>query len=298
MKICILQSRQPVSYDPKNPGIHDKEYCLRLGEEFLEREFARMEEGFKLGADIIVTIEAFNLFVNPFDKRYDFAEFCAKPDGELCRRFLDLSGKYHGYIAAGLHTLEDGKVYNSSVLFGPEGKIEGIYHKVHLPAGEELYNEPGNSYRIYETPFGNIGMLVCWDLQYPEAARTLALMGADLIVCPTWGCEMLYVPCRAYENSVTLAVAMGIPKSGVLPKINSPSCIVDNMGNVVALAKPDSEDMIFADIDIRRDPLPQYGSEGFTGYDSMRRTRLSQRRPDTYSYLVNPHPALKDRYGD
>ena len=296
MRICAFQSKQPFDYDVNNPGIYDKDYCQKLGQEYFEREFSRMDEALSQGVDLLVTIEAWNVLVKPFDKRYDFADFSAPLDGELIGRFLALSKKHGAYIVAGLHTLEYGKVYNSAVLCGPDGKIVGVYHKVHLPAGEEKYTTAGDEYKIYETPFGNIGMLVCWDLQYPEAARTLALMGADIIVCPTWGCEMTYVPARAYENSVTLAVSMGIPAGEPLWEINSPSVIVDHMGRVVKMARRDGEDAIFAEIDIKAEPLPQYGSQWHTGHTSMRRTRLSQRRPDTYSLLCADEVPLEKRY--
>ncbi len=298
MRICVFQSKQPFDYDVNSPGVYDREYCLALGEEYYEREFRRMDEVLSKGVDLLVTIEAFNVLVKPFDNRYDFADFACTLDGELVGRFLSLSKKHGAYIVAGLHTLEYGKVYNSAVLCGPDGKIVGVYHKVHLPAGEEKYTEAGDKYEVFETPFGNIGMLVCWDLQYPEAARVLALMGADLIVCPTWGCELTYVPARAYENSVTLAVAMGIPANEPLWEINAPSCIVDNMGRVLAMARRDGEDAVFADIDIKKEPEPQYGSQWHTGHTSMRRTRLSQRRTDTYSLLTEGNPPLKKRYKD
>ena len=296
MKIAVLQTKQPFDYNPSAPGVYDREYCLKLGEEYYEREFARMEFALSEGAKLLVTIEAFNQLIKPQDTRYDFREFAERVDGALMKRFCALSKKYSAYIAAGLLTLEEGKVYNSAVLFTPEGEIGGIYHKVHLPAGEELYATPGDSYEVYETPYGNIGMLVCWDLQYPEAARILALKGADIIVCPTWGCEMTYVPARAYENSVTLAVAMGVPANIPLWEINSPSCILDNMGKVCAMAKRDTEDLIFADIDIKAEPKPQYGSAYHTGHTSMRHTRLSQRRPDTYGYLAEAEVKLMERY--
>ena len=169
MKIGILQSKPPFDYDVNDPGEYDRELCEKLFSEYLDKEFSRMESALSDGVDMLVTVEAFNVYVKPFDKRYNFADFAATLDGELVGRFLALTKKYSAYIVAGLHTLEGGKVYNSAVLCGPEGKIEGVYHKVHLPAGEELYTEAGDSYEIYKTPFGNIGMLVCWDLQYPEA---------------------------------------------------------------------------------------------------------------------------------
>ena len=106
---------------------------------------------------------------------------------------------------------------------------------------------------------------------------------------------MKYVPCRAYENSVTLAVAMGMPGGGRLD-YRDPSCIVDNMGNVLAVGSRTQADVVTAEVDIRKEPAPQYGSEVFTGWDSMRRTRLSQRRPETYRETARAVPPVMKRY--
>ena len=296
MKIGVLQSRLPIGYDTRNPGDFDFEKCRRLSAEFMDREFVKLENALADGVKLIVTVEGFNVSVNCDDTRYDFAQAAEPLDGPLMKRFCALSGKYGAYIVAGLYTRQNGRVYNSAVLFGPEGTIEGIHNKVHLPAGEEIGVTPGDRFRVFDTPYGKIGMLVCWDLQYPEAARELALQGADLICCPTWGCEMKYVPCRAYENSVTLAVAMGLPAGAPLWAGCDPSCVVDNMGDVAALAGREQEGVVTAEIDVRREPAPQYGSERYTGHTSMRQTRLSQRRPDTYREIVKERPALADRY--
>ena len=142
-------------------------------------------------------------------------------------------------------------------------------------------------------------MLVCWDLQFPEAARELALGGADLIACPTWGWENIYGLSRAYENSVTIAAAMGMHPEGVI-SFCDPSCVVDNMGNIVALAPRDKACVVTADIDIKKEPAPQYGSAYFYPSHSMRKTRFSQRRPDTYRLvnLPNEETPLYKRYFD
>jgi predicted amidohydrolase len=183
------------------------------------------------------------------------------------------------------------------VLFDDEGKIIGIHKKVHLPAGEERQVAPGEKFEVFNTRLGNIGMLVCWDMQFPEAARELALGGADIILCPTLGWENIYGRCRAYENGVTIAAAMGMGTSGVYSCCD-PACIVDNMGNILSVAPRDKESLVFADVDIEKEPLPQYGSERFYPSHSMRKTRFSQRKPQTYKLASAPIESLPlfDRY--
>lgn len=112
--------------------------------------------------------------------------------------------------------------------------------------------------------------------------------GADLIACPTWGWENIYGLSRAYENSVTIAAAMGIHAAG-LPDYCAPSCIVDNMGKIVAVSPyRDQNYLVIGDVDIKKGPAPQYGSNYFYPSDSMRKTRFSQRKPSAYRLIHQP----------
>ena len=192
------------------------------------------------------------------------------------------------YIVAGLALEIDGRPYNCAVLFDDNGKIVGIHKKVHLPAGEELHFSHGDRFEVFKTKFGNIGMLVCWDMQFPEAARELALGGADLIVCPTYGWENIYGLSRAYENSVYIATGMCTYPSGLSIQ-NDPSCVVDNMGKVLASVPRNEEGIAIAELDITKEPVPQYGSQNFYPSHSMRKTRFSQRRPEAYKLINKPN---------
>ena len=186
-----------------------------------------------------------------------------------------------------MHSMNvDGKPYNCAVLFGKDGEIIGVHKKVHLPAGEELHFEHGDRFEVFETEFGNIGMLVCWDLQFPEAARELALGGADLICCPTYGWENIYGLSRAYENSVYIAAGMSSYPGG--KSASELSSIVDNMGNLLVTVPDGKEGVGIADVDIRKEPDPQYGSQNFYPSHSMRKTRFSQRRTNTYKLVNEP----------
>lgn len=296
MKISAIQTQQRFTYDPRNPGDYDLAKCRHLAQETIDEGFQMMEAAARSGSQLLVTIEAFNASVHPSDTRYDFATIAEPLDGPLMERFGKLARQYGIYIVGGLYTGRNGRAYNSAVLFGPQGHIVGLFDKVHMPGDEGVYITPGDSYPVFATEHGNVGMLVCWDMQYPEAARELALGGADLIALPTWGWEKLYGLCRAYENSVTVVAAMGIPYGGHLWDFCDPSCIVSNMGVVLAEGTRTGSQIVTAEVDLRAEPAPQYGAETTTGMRSMRQIRASQRRPDTYRLITSPWPPLYDRY--
>ena len=296
MKIGLIQTRQHIVYDPRKPGDIDLRAIREAQRVGYDRAFNMMEQAADDGADLLVTIEAFNGGLHPDDERYDFAEAGETIDSPLMERFALLAGRRKVHVVAGLYTRRHEHVYNSAVLFGPEGRIIGIFDKVHLPAGEDRTITPGDQFPVFDTDLGRIGMLVCYDLHYPEAARCLAMAGADVICVPTWGWEKKYGPTRAYENHLTVAAAMGVPWSGHIWDICDPSAVVDCMGNVIAEGPRDGEAVVLAEVDIHAEAPPQYGAGGVMGMDSMRQIRAAHRRPDAYGLLTEPHPPLHDRY--
>ena len=115
------------------------------------------------------------------------------------------------YVVFGLLELGSGPqvVYNSAVLIGPDGLL-GTYRKAHLPLlGVDKFTTPGDTgFHVWETPLGRIGLVICYDLRFPEAMRVLALGGADIIALPTnWpdgsqNAPELVTRTRALENRV------------------------------------------------------------------------------------------------
>lgn len=295
MKISVIQTRPSYAYDPNHPGDWDLARITSAAQPGFEDGFSMAEQAARDGSQLIVMIEAFNTTVMPNDMRYEYADVYESLDGAMVQRFSQIAKRYATHIVAGLYTSRDGKAYNSAVLLGPNGQIVGVYDKVHLPAGEDRGITPGSSYPIFRTEYGNIGMLICWDMQFPEAPRELGLAGADLIACPTWGWENRYGLCRAYENGLTVAAAMGLSRFG-LYEDESPSCIVNNMGRIVASAPPTEPAIVSAEIDIRQEPAPQYGADRWTGLHSMRQIRMLQRRPETYRLVTQGTPPLMERY--
>ena len=96
-------------------------------------------------------------------------------------------------------------MYNVAVLLGPDGSVAGKYRKVCLPRTEIEHGcAPGSEYPVFNTRFGKLGMMVCYDGFFPEVARELSNRGAEVIAWPVWGCNPLLAAARACENHVHL----------------------------------------------------------------------------------------------
>ena len=298
MKISVIQQGLNFDYDYRKESpslllLRDK------AERRIDECIALIEKAASEGSDLAVTTETVNACTVLGDTRFAYTDMYEGIDGGTVKRFAETAKRLNMYIVAGLLLTLDGSAYNCAVLFNRNGDVVGIHKKVHLPAGEEKHVSAGDSFEVFPTEFGNVGMLVCWDMQYPEAARELALGGADLICCPTLGWENIYGLCRAYENSVTIAAAMCSFDASV-PTLCGPSCIVDNMGGIVAAAEVGAVCALTAEVDILKEPAHQYNSQAFYASKSMRETRFSQRRPDTYRLqgLPNSNTPLYSRYFD
>jgi len=129
---------------------------------------------------------------------------CAEPvPGPSTEYFGALAKQHNLYIVAGLVERDRYLVYNTAALIGPDGKLAGKYRKVALPRSEiEAGVQPGHEYPVFQTRFGKVGMMVCYDGFFPEVARQLANNGAEVIAWPVWGCNPLLAAARACENHV------------------------------------------------------------------------------------------------
>lgn len=179
-----------VHYQPRG-GKSPADKC-RLFEPLIERA-ARMR------ADLVVLPETLTYY----GLGKSFAE-CAEPiPGPSTDYFGTLARKHDLYIVAGLVERAAHLIYNVAVLIGPDGKVAGKYRKVCLPRGEiEAGISPGREYPVFETRFGRVGMMVCYDGFFPEVARELSNAGAEVIAWPVWGCNPLLGAARACENHV------------------------------------------------------------------------------------------------
>ena len=114
-----------------------------------------------------------------------------------------IARKHNLYIVAGILEKKGDIVYNTAVLIDRNGDLAGKYRKVSLPQ-EEIDGgiTPGNSFPVFDTDFGRIGLMICWDVTFPEPAKALAQNGAEIIFLPIWGGDVNLTKARAIENQV------------------------------------------------------------------------------------------------
>jgi predicted amidohydrolase len=131
---------------------------------------------------------------------------CAEPvPGPSTDYFGTLARQHKLYLVAGLIEREAHLIYNVAALIGPDGKFIGKYRKVALPRSEIAGGvTPGSDYPVFDTHFGKLGMMVCYDGFFPEVARELTNRGAEIIAWPVWGCNPLLAAARACENHIYL----------------------------------------------------------------------------------------------
>ena len=158
-------------------------------------------EAAKKNADLVVLGETIGVYAT--GKTY--AEVAEPIPGPSTDYFGQLAKQHDLYIVVGLNERDGHLIYNVAVLVGPDGKVVGKYRKTCLPRGEADGGiTPGNSYPVFQTRFGKVGMMVCYDAFFPEVARQLTINGAEVIALPVWGCNPELAAARATENHVYL----------------------------------------------------------------------------------------------
>jgi predicted amidohydrolase len=154
--------------------------------------------------------------------------------GPSTEYFGALAKKHDMYIVVGVFERDGHLVYNTAIAMGPDGKLVGKYRKVCLPRGEVAAGVfPGHEYPVFDTRFGKLGMMVCYDGFFPEVARELSNRGAEVIAWPVWGCNPMLAQARACENHVYLV-------SSTYEDISSDwmiSAVYDRTGTPIAHAK-------------------------------------------------------------
>jgi predicted amidohydrolase len=207
------------------------------------------------------------------------------PDGETTRRMVGIASENGVSIVAGLAERgSDGRLFNSAILVSPRGFL-GVYRKVHLFDREKELFEPGDSgFPVFDIPVGaghtaRVGIMICFDWQFPEAARTLALRGAEVIAHPSNlildKCPRT-MPVRAQENGVFTVTAnrTGSERAGeVLVTFTGSSLICDPAGQVRIGAPDRGEEWGAVTVD-----LGEAHSKMVTPSNHL----LYDRRPDLY----------------
>ena len=263
-----------------------------------------IDQAAKKGANIILLQE---LFQTPY--------FCIQYDEDIFKlaqtfennKILDQMSK----IAKDLNVVlpisffekDNNAYFNSIAVINADGNILGKYRKSHIPDGpgylEKYYFNPGNTgFKVWETKFGKIGIGICWDQWFPEAARIMALKGAEILFYPTAiGDELMskYDSSSAWQrvmqghaaaNIVPVVASNRIGSETVKDQTNGfygKSFICDRTGDINSEASKDKEEIIIAEIDIEENHL-------------FRRNwgLFRDRRVDLYKELLTLDGKIKD----
>jgi len=263
----------------------------------LKKARARVEEAIGAGANIICLPE---LYRTPYFPRHigiDATHFAETIPGESTGLFSGIAREHQVVIIVPVYEkAPDGKYYNSAVVINTDGTTGAPYHKVHIPQDPGFYEKgyfyPGTSYQVVSTQFGRIAVLICYDQWFPEAARCVALEGAEIIFYPTAiGHPTGNVPAEgnwqdawelvqrshAVANSVHVATVNRVGPEGPCLFFGG-SFVCDAFGKILAKAG-NGEELLIREVDLSMNHDVRE-SWGF----------FRNRRPDTYGKISVPFP--------
>ena len=222
----------------------------------LEQAIRKMDT---IQADLIVLPELFSTGYQftSLDEVRELAEEI--PSGPSCEILIKYAHLKNLYIVFGIAERKGDTLYNSAALIGPDGFI-GKYRKSHLFFEEKLFFSSGDTgFKVFDIGISRLGIMICYDWWFPEAARTLALSGADIICHPAnlvlTGCHKA-MQTRSLENAVFSVTAnrIGAEARGGRDelKFTGKSQMVDPAGQVILSLDSDQEGIAVIDIDVSR----------------------------------------------
>ena len=265
----------------------------------------KVREAAAAGASIILLQELFeNLYFCQVEQEHYFATANRLENHPFIGQFQALAKELGVVLPISFFERAGQAHYNSLAMLDADGTQLGIYRKSHIPDGpgyeEKFYFNPGDTgFKVWQTRYGTIGVGICWDQWFPEAARAMALMGADLLLYPTaigsepeevggldtrdmWQRAMIG---HAVSNVMYVAAANRIGTetvAGLEQTFYGHSFIADYMGNKLAEANAHDETILYADWDFAT-ARSFRASFGF----------FRDRRPDLYKVLLTLDGQLK-----
>lgn len=141
--------------------------------------------------DLVIFPELFHTPYFPFEENADFFDLAIEKDDNLVREWQEIAREIHAVVVFPFFEKRAKGIYhNSAFVFERDGSIAGLYRKSHIPDDPAFYEKyyfiPGDTgFEPIKTSAGTLGILICWDQWFPEAARIMSLKGADLLIYPT-----------------------------------------------------------------------------------------------------------------
>lgn len=214
------------------------------------------------GAELIVFPE---LYLTGYSVGDNMEEMAETVDGTYMLQVRQLCKTNNINLVICFPEVDEQKTYYiSSAFIDNQGEVLGVYRKVHLFDTEKLHFTPGNRFEVIDTPLGKVGMMICFDVEFPEIARALKLMGADFIVIvnanmkPYEELHHIFARARAMENEIPVIICNRIGTEGEL-NFCGDSMVIDATGEIL-LSLQQHEKMQTVELPIKRqlDPKMSY----------------------------------------
>ena len=259
----------------------------------------------KVGAKIILLPELFERLYFCQERRYEYYDFALPVNEDAAvNHFKNICKELSVVMPISFYEKDGTRLFNSIAMIDADGKVLGVYRKTHIPDDhyyqEKFYFTPGNTgFKVFKTMYGNVGVGICWDQWFPETARTMALLGADLLLYPTAiGSEPILdvdssghwkrtMQGHSAANVIPVVAANRYGEEKVIPCVengNQSSALVfygnsfmtDETGDIISSAGRDEEAVLVSSYD----------------FDKIREARMSwglfrDRRPEMYGIICD-----------
>lgn len=278
--------------------------CSRDITENIEKADRLVREAHINGAKIILLPELFERQYFCQERRYEYYNFAKNvEENDAIKHFSKLAKDLDVVLPISFYEKDINNLYNSIAIIDADGKIMGVYRKTHIPDDhyyqEKFYFTPGNSgFKVWDTKYAKIGVGICWDQWFPETARSMALMGAEILFYPTAIGSEPILECDSMEhwrrtmqghaaaNIIPVVAANRYGLEEVYPCVENgnqssslnfygSSFITDELGEIIESAGRDKEEILYSEIDL----------------DKNREDRLAwglfrDRRPKMYNKII------------
>ncbi|MGC8765952.1 MAG: carbon-nitrogen hydrolase [Brevinematia bacterium] len=244
----------------------------------IDKNISSIKEARKSGADLIVLSELHNSLYFCQKEDAKFFELSETIPGKSTKIYGEISKKFNLILLISIFEKRTKGIYHNTAVLLDKGEIAGIYRKMHIPDDpkyyEKFYFTPGDlGFNPISTSIGKIGVLICWDQWYCEAARIMCLKGAEILVCPTaigWEpSDSQDEKQRQLESWITVQRAHSISNGVYLLSANrvgnekvddvsegidfwGSSFICGPQGEIIKMANSTREEIIYAEIDLTR----------------------------------------------
>ena len=252
--------------------------CVAAPAPNLAKTLALAEQAAKRGANIICTQELFRSQYFCQCEDHEYFKLAESIPGPTTEKFQKLAKKHGVVVIASLFEKRaSGLYHNTSAIIDADGSLMGIYRKMHIPDDplfyEKFYFTPGDlGFRVWNTRFGKIGVLICWDQWYPEGARLTAMQGAEILFYPTaigWhpkekaeygvnqhGAWEIIQRSHAVANGCYVAAVNRIgleqPIGGDGIEFWGQSFVAGTSGQILAKASVDREEVLIVPVDLSK----------------------------------------------